>query len=55
MPLDLAQPRVELRCSSARERRPEPPRLDRLAQPDALLVVADVLDLVADAGRSRSP
>ncbi len=31
-----------------RERRPVAPRLDRLAQPDALLVVRDVLDLVGN-------
>ena len=46
--LDLAEPGVEPALLLGVERRPEAPRLDRLAQPDALLVVADVLDLVAD-------
>ena len=36
------------RFSSARERLAVAARLDRLAQPDALLVVGDVLDLVGD-------
>ena len=46
-PLDLAEARVEPALLVRAERRPEAPRLDRLAQPDALLVVADVLHLVA--------
>ena len=47
-PLDLAQAPEQPHALVARERAPVAARLDRLAQPDALLVVGDVLDLVRD-------
>ena len=49
--LGLGEP-VEERAPLLRgERLPEAPRLDRLAEPDALGVVGDVLDLVGDRAR----
>ncbi len=45
-PLDLAEPRVERALLCGVERSAVPPRLDRLPEPDALLVAGDVLDLV---------
>ena len=46
--LHLRQATEQRNLPVRRERLPEPPRLDRLAQPDALGVVGDVLDLVGD-------
>jgi hypothetical protein len=45
---DLGQPREHPPLLVFRERRPVPAGLDGLAQPDALLMVRDVLDLVGD-------
>ena len=47
-PLHLAQPGEQAHPLVARERTAVAARLDRLPQPDALLVVGDVLDLVGD-------
>ena len=46
--LDLREPLEERQTRRRVERAPVPPRLDRLAQPDPLGVVGDVLDLVRD-------
>ena len=46
--LDLAEARVEAALLVGGQRLPVAPRLDRLAQPHALLVRRDVLDLVGD-------
>src|SRR4029450_368780 len=45
-PLDLRQPREQTALLVRGERRSVLARLDRLPQPDTLLVVGDVLDLV---------
>ena len=50
-PLDLREPVEEAPALLRIERASEPPRLDRLPQPDALGVVGDVLDLVRDRPR----
>ena len=47
-PLDLREARQERTLLFVREPHSVTPGLDRLAQPDALLVVRDVLDLVRD-------
>ena len=52
-PLDLAQPAEQPDALVARQRPPVAARLDRLPQPDALLVVGEVLDLVRDRPRVR--
>ena len=55
-PLDLGEARQQQALLVVRERRAVAARLDRLAQPDALLVVGDVLDLVragAAVGRAE--
>ena len=46
--LDLAEPRVQAPLLLEHQRGSEAPGLDRLAEPDALLVIGDVLDLVGD-------
>ena len=52
-PLDLAQTCVEPSLLVVCERAAVAPRLDRLAQPDALLVIGKVLDLVCDRAAVR--
>src|SRR5437667_455004 len=47
-PVDLTEAGEQPRLLLRRERTVVPTGLDRLAQPDALLVVGDVLDLVGD-------
>ena len=52
-PLDLAEPREQRDALVVGERPAVAARLDRLAQPDALLVIGDVLDLVGDRAAVR--
>ena len=52
-PLDLAEPPEQAHALVARQRAAVAARLDRLPQPDALLVVGDVLDLVRDRAGVR--
>ena len=54
-PLDLAEALEQPHPLVARERAPVAAGLDRLPQPDALLVVGDVLDLVRDRAGVRLP
>src|SRR2546423_2731507 len=54
-PFDLSQAREQAAFLVAGERRAITARLDRLAQPNALLVIRDVLDLVRDRPAIRLP